>query len=170
MKIRLLALVGLAISFALPTFAQQKETVDPKITEQLIALAKKFDDAFNNNDAAAVAALFTKDGVMVTDTGPVYGPEAIEKYQAEVFKNGHFSNHIGKADQYGAHMIGTDGKQVWRNGEWSLTWQGKTGDPEQVKGYWSAIEVLDTDGVWKDRMQTWNVTRAPAATPSPSNK
>ena len=33
MKIRLLgALVGLAISFALPTFAQQKETVNPQIT------------------------------------------------------------------------------------------------------------------------------------------
>jgi len=36
MKIRLLgALVGLAISFALPTFGQQKETVDPKTLEQL---------------------------------------------------------------------------------------------------------------------------------------
>jgi hypothetical protein len=32
MKIRLLlALVGLAGSFALPTFAQQKKTVDPQI-------------------------------------------------------------------------------------------------------------------------------------------
>jgi hypothetical protein len=32
MKIRLLlALVGLAIGFALPAFAQQKDTVDPQI-------------------------------------------------------------------------------------------------------------------------------------------
>ena len=32
MKIRFLfALVGLAIGFALPTFAQQKETVDPQL-------------------------------------------------------------------------------------------------------------------------------------------
>jgi hypothetical protein len=36
MKIRLLgALVGLAISFALPTFAQQKETVDPQLIQKL---------------------------------------------------------------------------------------------------------------------------------------
>ena len=63
-------------------------------------------------------------------------------------------------------MIGTAGNEVWANGYWSLTWQGKTGDPIQLKGYWSAIEVREGDA-WKTRMQTWNVTPAPAATPSP---
>jgi hypothetical protein len=52
MKIRLLlALVGLAIIFALPTFAQQTNAPDPQLRERILALAKKFDDAFNNNDA-----------------------------------------------------------------------------------------------------------------------
>jgi hypothetical protein len=38
MKIRLLfALVGLAISFAVPTFAQLKEVVDPQIRQQIEA-------------------------------------------------------------------------------------------------------------------------------------
>jgi hypothetical protein len=37
----------------------------------------------------ALAALFTEDAVMVTDTGPLYGREAIEKYQAENFQEGH---------------------------------------------------------------------------------
>ena len=74
MKIRLLgALVGLVISFALPIFAQHKETVDPQTIEQLIAFGKKFNEAENNNDAAALAALFTEDAVFVTDTGSVYG-------------------------------------------------------------------------------------------------
>jgi uncharacterized protein (TIGR02246 family) len=169
MKIRfLLALVGLAISFALPTFAQQKETVDPQIIEQLNAVAKKWDDAFNNNDAAGLAATFTEDAVLVTDTGPVYGREAIEKYLAAMFKEGHFSNYSDKVDQYSPHMIGTDGKEVWSNGEWSLTWQGKTGGPIPLKGYWSSISVLGTDGAWKDKMQTWNTSPAPAATPSPT--
>jgi hypothetical protein len=55
MKIRLLlTLVGFAIIFALPTFAQQKDTVDSQIDEQV---TKKFDEAFNNSDAAALAAL-----------------------------------------------------------------------------------------------------------------
>jgi len=70
MKIRsLLALVGLAISFALPAFAQEKETVDPQIRQQLDALAKKFDEASNKADAAALAALFTQDAVEVAPRG-----------------------------------------------------------------------------------------------------
>jgi hypothetical protein len=40
MKTRsLLILARLAISFALPSFAQQKETVDPQVAEQVRALA-----------------------------------------------------------------------------------------------------------------------------------
>jgi hypothetical protein len=37
--------VGIAISFASPTFAQQKERVDPQLRETLPALAKKFEEA-----------------------------------------------------------------------------------------------------------------------------
>jgi uncharacterized protein (TIGR02246 family) len=42
--------------------------------------------ASDNNDAAAVASLFTEDAVLVTDSGPVYGRDAIEKYYTAVFK------------------------------------------------------------------------------------
>ena len=108
MKIRLLgALVGLAIDFTVPTFAQEKETVDPQIAQQTRALSNKYDEAFNKNDAAALAALYTEDAVEVTDTGPIYGREAIEKYFADVFKQVHVSNHLAKADQYSPHIIGT---------------------------------------------------------------
>jgi hypothetical protein len=49
MKTRfLIALAGLAISFALPTFAQVKDTVDPKTAQQIRALAMKYDEAFNS--------------------------------------------------------------------------------------------------------------------------
>jgi ketosteroid isomerase-like protein len=81
MKIRfLLGLVGLAISFALPTFAQQKEPTPSDENRQVsAALIKQSEDAWNKNDAAALAAMFTEDAVIVTDSGPVYGREAIEK-------------------------------------------------------------------------------------------
>jgi hypothetical protein len=56
MKIRLtIALAGLAISFALPAFAQQKNMVDPQLLQVTDALSKKFDEAFDNNDAAALS-------------------------------------------------------------------------------------------------------------------
>ena len=59
MKIRVLTLVGLAFSFAFSVVAQQ--TADPKTIEQFDEFNNKFDEAFNNNDAAAVTALFTED-------------------------------------------------------------------------------------------------------------
>jgi len=34
--------------------------------------SKNFDEAYNNNDAAALAALFTEDEVFVTPQGPIY--------------------------------------------------------------------------------------------------
>jgi len=60
MKIRLaVPLVGLAVSFALPIFAQQKAaTLSEQDRQQLVALHKKWSEAENNNDAAALAALF----------------------------------------------------------------------------------------------------------------
>src|SRR5580704_19146064 len=96
----LITLVGLAIGFAVPAFAQQKDTVDPQTIEQIDALAKKFDEAFDNGDAAALASLFTDDAVFVTPGGMIYGREAIEKYWVETFQQEHFSNHLNEADQY----------------------------------------------------------------------
>jgi ketosteroid isomerase-like protein len=65
MKTRLFVLVGFAIGFAFPTFAQEQKTVSPEVRQQIEALFKKFDDAFNNKDAAALAALYTENAVQV---------------------------------------------------------------------------------------------------------
>ena len=155
----LLALVGLAIGFAVPAFAQQKDTVDPQIIEQLDALTKKFMEFINNNDATAVAAVFTDDAVFVTPQGPVYGREAIEKWYSDLFKQVHISNQSAKGDEFSPHIIGTAGNELWSNGEWSLTYQvnGGGGGPVQLKGYWSNIVVREGDA-WKTRMGISNVT------------
>jgi hypothetical protein len=60
MKIgRVVTLVGLVISFASPISAQQKDSVDPEVRQQIEAVLMKFDEAFNKHDAAAIADLFT---------------------------------------------------------------------------------------------------------------
>ena len=71
MKTHLLVpLVGLAISLALPTFAQQKETVDPQLIQKLYdTISKKWNEACNNHDAAAIVAVYTDDAIDVTDDG-----------------------------------------------------------------------------------------------------
>jgi hypothetical protein len=103
MKIRVLTLVGLAFSFAFPVVGQQ--TADPKTIEQFDEFNKKFDEAFNNNDAAALAATFPEDAANVTNKGPTYGREAIEKRYADLFKHFHVSNHLNTVDE------------EWRNGD-----------------------------------------------------
>jgi hypothetical protein len=66
MKKRLVVpLVGLAFSFALPTFAQEKDTVDPEVRQQIEAVLMKFDEAYNKHDAAEIAALYTQDAVRI---------------------------------------------------------------------------------------------------------
>jgi hypothetical protein len=83
MKIRLaVVLVGLAISFVVPAFAQHKDTVDPQIEQQIGVLAAKYDATFNNHDAAAIAALYTEDGFHVFH-GKSHGRKAIEKVYAK---------------------------------------------------------------------------------------
>jgi hypothetical protein len=42
----------------LPTAAQEKDTPDPQLRKQFLDFVKKFDEAYNNNDAAALAALY----------------------------------------------------------------------------------------------------------------
>jgi hypothetical protein len=85
MKTRILgALVGLAISFALPAYAQQKDLADPQTTQKILALMKAVNEAQNNNDAAARAALYTRDAVFVTPEGPpIIGRQAIQKWRAD---------------------------------------------------------------------------------------
>jgi ketosteroid isomerase-like protein len=149
--------VGLDTSIAVPTVAQQKDRLDPQILEQLAALSEKIHEAFNNGDAAALALTFTEDAVLVTDTGPVYGQEAIEKYYLDLFKQVHFSNQTANLDQYSPHIIGAAGNEVWSTGQWSTAIQFNGGSPIKLKGYWSSILLREGD-IWKRRMQILTVT------------
>ena len=161
-----LALAGLAIGLALPTFAQETNTPDPQLRQRLVALIKKHTDALDKNDPAAVAALFTEDGVYVTATGPINGREAIEKYHADLFKQIHLSNNLVTVDADSPHVIGRAGNEMWATGAWSATIQGQNFGPTQIKGYWSVIREGDD---WKIRNLTFNTTPAPAATSSPAS-
>ena len=156
MKIRLLlTLAGLTIGFALPTFAQQTNTPDPKLREQILVCGKQFDDAMMKGDAAALAAHYTEDAVLVNDDGPVYGREAIEKLYETLFKMVRFTKHDSTPDQYSPHIIGTAGNEAWATGKWSQTVKGQNWGPLDEKGYWTSIYAREGD-VWKVRVNTWN--------------
>jgi len=138
-----------------------KETVDPQIIEQLELISRKFEKAINNNDAAAVGELFAENGVFVTDGGPFYGPEAVEKSFVDLFKEWRFSNHLIKTAP-NSHRIIVTAENIAFNGEWSQTLQGQSGGPLERKGYWGAIDTRQGND-WNILMLTVNVTPAPPA-------
>ena len=111
MKIRLLlTLVGLAIGFALPTVAQEQKTVDPKLRQEIEAIEMKFQEAYNNRDVAAIAALYTENAVEVSNQGrPSFGLEAIRKMFADEFATnpGKMVNTIVQVNQLGRDICAT---------------------------------------------------------------
>ena len=169
MKIRLaVALLGLATSFAVPTLAQQKETADPGIVQQrdLIGVSEalaefsvlwmKEDEAYNNNDASALAALFTEDAVLVVPDGMFFGRLAIEKRYSEAFQQWPITTF--SSSRYGLNAIEN---AAWSVGERWSTLESKTG-PVFAGGYESVIYVRE-GAAWKIRMLTLTARLAPPA-------
>ena len=122
----LLALVGWAISLALPIFAQEKEDVPPfpfnpipagpQLVQQIEAINQKFDEAFNKHDGAAVGALYTANAVQSTPQGSFSGREAIEKYMIDLFQRHNPTDRVTKMGY--VYAFGGD---ICALGGWSVT-------------------------------------------------
>jgi ketosteroid isomerase-like protein len=150
----LLALVGLATGFAVPGLAQQKEpSPSEQDRQQIDALATQYAEAANKHDAAAVAALFTEDGVFVTPEGILSGREAIKKIYRAQFKGGPVSDTSIKG--VALHVAGN---LAWAAGQWSNN---------TAHGNWGAVDERDGD-TWRIRMLTYNVTPSTVATGTPA--
>ncbi len=170
-----LILVGLTISFTLPTFGQQKDAADPRIVQQrdLLGLPKALDEfgelnrgldeAYNRNDAAATAALFTEDALLVAPDGMFSGRQDIEKRYADTFQRSPIINFNCSWDR--RHLNAID-NAVWSAGQWFGTFQSQTG-PVFALGLWSAIYVREGEA-WKIRMLTLN--EQPPPTPRAETK
>ena len=176
MKIRsVVTLVGLATSFASPTFAQQKDTADPRVVQQrdLLGVPKALnefgelhqalDEAYNKNDAAAVAAFFTEDALLVEPDGMFSGRQNIERRYADTFQR---SPIISFNSSFARCYLNAIDNAVWGAGQWTSTFQSQTGSVFAV-GYWSAIFVREGDA-WKIRV--WTINQTPPPTPRAETK
>jgi uncharacterized protein (TIGR02246 family) len=156
MKTALLAFAGSVICFASPAFAQN--TADSKLMVQqrdLLGVAKAIDDfgavslkleeAFKKNDASAIAALFTEDGILVASDGMFSGRQAIEKRYADIFQRWPITTFSGQR-----YQLNAIDNAVWSVGEWWSTIQSEAG-PKFEGGYWSAIYIHEGDD-WKIRL------------------
>jgi len=142
MKIRLVvALAGLAISFALPIFGQEKEEAanpfpfrailaTPQIAQQVDVINRRLDEAVNKHDAVAAAL------------GTFFGRDGIEKYFTEEFQRHNPSDQITKLSY--VYAFGDD---LCAIGGWTVTVHGSY----QGGGYLVHVytRVRDT---WKIRL------------------
>ena len=152
MNIRLpLALVGLAISFGLPNFAQQKDAIDPKIDQQIRALETKYGEAFNRSESGVLAGLYTEDAVRVTPHGTFSGRQAIAKDYAEHdFERYQANNYVRKGNRVIA--VGND---VGAIGKWSCAFHDTDGRYKHIDGHYSWVLVRAGDS-WKIRRDTYD--------------
>ena len=162
MKILLLvALTGLVISFAVPTFAQEKDTGDTKIVQQIRALAIEYANAFNKHDATGVAALFAEDGVRVSGHGESHGRPAIAKSYAKYeFQDWNCTDLLKKIDR-----VLPVGNRVIAQGIWSMTYQdnGATKPNKSDEGHFSWVLVREGD-TWKIARETQSESNFHATT------
>src|SRR5262245_36882875 len=100
-----------------------KDTADSQIGDQINALIKTYAETVNSNDAAALAALYTKEAILVTPVGIVYGQQAIDKWHTEAFQR-HPKDFSATPDQHSPHLIGASGNAAWCTGSWGEAFQG----------------------------------------------
>ena len=113
----------------------------------------QFTAAFNQKDAAGLAALFSENGTRVTPQGIIQGREAIQKDSDKRFQSRFHDLSITPL------IVRTLGDSIWEAGEWTM----KMGD-QPVRGYF-AMTLVREGSTFKIRDDTFNI--APPASPGP---
>jgi uncharacterized protein (TIGR02246 family) len=145
-------LIGLATS----TIGQQSVP----LTEQQAAreVHVQFTTAFNRQDAAALAALFSEDGIRVTPQGIIQGRESIKKDSDKRFQSRFHDLSISPL------IVRALSDSIWEAGEWTM----KIGD-QPVRGYFAMTLVREGNG-FKIRDDTFNIAPPGAPGPQPASK
>ena len=118
----------------------------------------QFTTAFNRQDAAGLAALFSEDGMRVTPQGIIQGRDAIHKDSDKRFQARFHDLSITPL------IVRTLNDSIWEAGEWTM----KIGD-QAVRGYFAMTLVREGNG-FKIRDDTFNIVPPALAGPQPATK
>jgi len=150
MKMRLVvALVGLAISLALPTFAQQKDTVDPKSPADSCLSYEVWWGIQQERRGRARRVLHR--GRDAGDAARNISRQAIEKdYAKHSFRQWQATNQVTKVDR-----VIAVGNEVRSIGKWSCNFRTQAGNADRIQGSYSSVLVREGDN-WKIRKYTYS--------------
>ena len=133
-----------AVSFATPVSAQQAD-----LRQQIEQILAAYTGNFNQGDAAGIAGLYTKDGILVTPSAKIVknGQQEITEHNQALMKLG-YNHDEGTIDQ--VSPLGND--EAISVGEYHFTGQRQNG-PIKSDGHWTALYVRE-GGQWKIRLLT----------------
>lgn len=110
-----------------------------------------WDAAFNKSDAKAIAAEYLPNAKLLPPSHEVAsGPAAIEKFFAELHKNGVTNHKLELID------AGGDDKVVFGTANWSAKGKDKEGKPATFSGIATHVFERQPDNSLKLRMHTFN--------------
>jgi uncharacterized protein (TIGR02246 family) len=118
----------------------------------------QFTTAFNRQDAAGLAALFSEDGMRVTPQGIIQGRDAIHKDSIKRFQSRFHDLSITPL------IVRTMNDSIWEAGEWTM----KIGD-QPIRGYF-AMTLIREGSSFKIRDDTFNIAPPPLPGPQPATK
>jgi uncharacterized protein (TIGR02246 family) len=153
-----LAIVAVALGMSvLPAAAPHAD--ESKVIQEVQAITTNYIDAFNRKDAAAVAALYTQDGVFVNGAGQVVsGQAAVEKSLEAFFKTADPTLEGGPDEIHGI------GDGAWAIGHTTITIKGQ-GEPRALPGHYAAV-YLREGAVLKVRLVSGATNTAPPPPPA----
>jgi len=141
------------------TTSAAAQGVDQATKQQIEQIVAAYHDAWNNHNAAGVAALYTKDGVLVSQAPQIVknGQQDIEKnYEAAFDTLPHHDS--ATADE----IIPLGSGEFMSVGAYHLTGSGNNG-PTKLDGHWTAVYVPE-GGKLKIKM----LTAVPDLQPAPT--
>jgi ketosteroid isomerase-like protein len=127
--LRILVTAAAALFVALPAIAAE-------VSPTQCSAATTFESAFNKQDVAGLANLYTLDAVQIDPSGMATTNEAIRTSLSNTLTQGKLTN-----DKITVAKCYTEGPTVrWSSGDW------KANSPKgDIGGLWTAIEVKEGD-------------------------
>lgn len=140
--------VSVLIAFVLLSASPSVLAEDFKAAAQ--SAASKWDEVFNNGDAAQLAKMYGAKGVLLPPgSSPVVGASNIQQFWTTTIGKG-FGQHKVTVQQAEAK-----GDVGYAFGRWQATGPGEGGAAKQYEGNWS--NVLERQGgEWKTVLHAWN--------------
>jgi uncharacterized protein (TIGR02246 family) len=152
-------MLGLALGIIVPASGQQASTQSDQQAQrkEIEEISTKLADGLMKHDAAALAALFAADGILVSPFGVQNGRQAIEQSYEQLFQRFGVKTYAHIVDQ--VHEAGTT--RAYGVGHWDdmAVPTGKT-EAIHLSGYWATFYEKQSDG-WKIAVNSWSLAPPP---------